>query len=103
MRSSIFSLFFNAEKKKWLWSVYGKSTVWLLFLVIPNVVSSAPILFSLKIEQLRSSETSFLTRATRRHSPEDSILDIHSRKNLNYRICGKFLSYMHVLLHTPCS
>jgi hypothetical protein len=51
-------------------------------LVTANVVPSSPILVILMKDEVRSSETSVLTRATQRNIPEDVILHSHLRENI---------------------
>jgi hypothetical protein len=58
----------------------------LRLLVTANAVPSSPILVTLMMEARRFSQTSVLTRATRRNFSEDDIRHSHRRENLKFYI-----------------
>jgi hypothetical protein len=61
------------------WAMAPRSVRRLLITVnVPN----SPSIVALMMEAFRSSETSLITRATRRHIPEDDIRHSHRRENL---------------------
>jgi hypothetical protein len=55
----------------------------LRLLVTVDAVPNSPILLTLMMEAIRSSETLVLTRVTRCHIPEYSVLHNHRGGNLN--------------------
>jgi hypothetical protein len=63
-------------------------------LVAASVVPSSPILVTLMKEALGSSETSVLTRATRRNVPEDTIRHSHRRENLKSYVPKNYWPFM---------
>jgi hypothetical protein len=91
-------LVFHAEPVAVQMSYFVKKTVFLRsvprLLVVANVVPSSPILITLVMKALCSSETLVLTTATRLKNPEDGILHNHLRGNLkSYKVFFKFKNF----------
>jgi hypothetical protein len=86
LRASVVGGFW--ERKLYdMWRI-SSSAIWhcmLQLLIAANVVPNSLIIFSMKLATIRSSSTSVLTRATRRHIPEDNIL--HSHRREHFRPC----------------
>jgi hypothetical protein len=57
------------------------NNIGITLVLIADVVPSSVIVFAPMMEEISSSETSTLSRVTRRHIPEDDILHSHRREN----------------------
>jgi sensor domain CHASE-containing protein len=64
-------------------------------LVTVNVLPTSLIIFILMIEAIRSSESSVLTRATRRHIKEDSIIRLSFLPNINSNVLEARINFPH--------
>jgi hypothetical protein len=58
-------------------TIVGELGTKIALLFTANVVPNSPILVTLMMEAIHSSETLFISRTTRHHIPEDAILHSH--------------------------
>jgi hypothetical protein len=71
----------SCKNRRFAGILFRRSVIRLL--VPANVVSSSAILVTQMMEGIRSSETYVITRDTRRHTPEDGILQVSTLKLSN--------------------
>jgi hypothetical protein len=81
---------------------------WSTLLATANVVPSSPILVTMMMEAIRSSETSVITRVKLRNMPEDGILIIYACTfwwHLGLCLCPRDFAYlkMHFVLVPNCN
>jgi hypothetical protein len=72
----------NTTLSEFRWMFILKNAVFWDVMPCAHAGSSFAGFSTMKMEAIRSSETSVHTRSTRRHIPEDSILHSHRRENL---------------------
>jgi hypothetical protein len=84
-----------------------RTNTMLRWLVPANVVTSSPILVTLMMDAIRSSDTSFLTKATQRNVPDDGILQSYSSRKILWpqtRVCQESVAtYKAVTVMQSCS